>query len=148
MSDLYLDLRRRIPVVTEWTDVGTEEMERAQSKTGLSDERLAREIAISAKTWTRWKKRGQIPTHLLQRVAPILGFELVPVTPTPLEFTDGRPEGTTVLVTTDLRESLGTIVELLQVIADNVVENAEKLERILQAMPAPAPTQRRAGRTR
>ena len=147
MSDLYLDLKRRIPVVTEWTDVGTEEMERAQARTGLSDEKLAAQIHIATKTWSRWKRRGQIPPHLLQRVAPILGFELVPLAPTPLEV---PVEGSysAVLVTTDLRESLATIVELLQVISESVVENSQRLHDIRQAMSEPAPARRRAGRPR
>lgn len=143
MSDLYLDLKRRIPVVTEWTDVGTEEMERAQARTGLSDERLARRIPISSKTWGRWKKRGQIPTHLLPKVAPLLGFELVPLQPTPLEVATDGPQST-VLVTTDLRESLEVIVELLIRIANSIEENADRLDRIQRSMPELAPAQRRA----
>lgn len=76
MSELYLDLKRRIPVVTYWTTVGTADMERAQERLGLSDEKLARSLHISTKTWSRWKRRGEIPSHELPRLAPILGFEL------------------------------------------------------------------------
>lgn len=121
MSDLYLDLKRRIPVVTEWTNVGSEEMQRAQDRMGLSDERLARLVPVSAKTWVRWKRRGQIPTHLLPKVAPLLGFELVEPTLTPLSVGAVSEEG--------LQDAMATVLALLRSIDSHLV-------RIEQAMPA------------
>jgi hypothetical protein len=123
VSDLYLDLRRRIPVVTEWTDVGSEDMERAQDRTGLSDERLARLIPVSAKTWVRWKRRGAIPTHLLPKVAPILGFELVSPTLTQLEVGGTLPA--------DLRESLAVLIDLVRSIDQRLAD----IERAMPALP-------------
>lgn len=119
MSDLYLDLKRRIPVVTDWTDIGEEEMERAQARTGLSDEKLSRLIPVSAKTWVRWKRRGQIPTHLLPKVAPLLGFELVEPAPRPLPGQEAD----------DLLESLAVLVDLVRSVD-------QRLARIESAMPS------------
>lgn len=138
MSDLYLDLKRRIPVVTDWTDVGTEEMDRAQQRTGLSDERLARLIPVAARTWVRWKRRGQIPTHLLPKVAPILGFEMVPADPIPIGIATEA-----IIFTPDLRESLATMVGLLHAIAEELGEVRDVLLRIEQATLAPQPARRR-----
>lgn len=121
VSDLYLDLRRRIPVVTEWTDVGSDEMERAQDQTGLSDERLARLIPVSAKTWVRWKRRGAIPTHLLPKVAPILGFEFVQPEPIQIPLSASSE---------DLRGSLEVLIDLVRSID-------QRLLHIERAMPEP-----------
>ena len=107
--------------MTEWTAVGSDEMERAQDRTGLSDERLARLIPVSAKTWVRWKRRGAIPTHLLPKVAPILGFELVP------------PESMSIplpVSSEDLRESLEVLIDLVRSID-------QRLLHIERAMPEP-----------
>jgi hypothetical protein len=134
VSDLYLDLRRRIPVVAEWTTVGTDAMEEAQDRTGLSDERLAREIPISAKTWVRWKRRGQIPTHLLPKVAPILGFEVVPLEPLRVEVANAAQSAGAVIVTSDLRESLATLVDLVQRLAETSERTEGALGRIERAI--------------
>lgn len=128
MSDLYLDLKRRIPVVTEWTSVGSDEMERAQDRTGLSDEKLARLIPVSSKTWVRWKRRGEIPTHLLPKVAPILGFELVDPDPIPIQRQVAVP---------DLQEALAVLVDLTTSID-------RRLARIERAMPEPVLRRREA----
>lgn len=141
MSDLYLDLKRRIPVVTDWTDVGEEEMERAQARTGLSDERLARLIPVSAKTWVRWKRRGQIPTHLLPKVAPLLGFEMVPLEPITVGLASEA-----VVVTPDLRESLAVLVDLVRAISESTRSLDARLARIELAMPALVPGPRTASR--
>lgn len=139
-----MDLKRRIPVVAEWTDVGTKEMERGQARTGLSDEKFAHMIPVSAKTWSRWKKRGRIPTHSLPKVAPLLGFELVPFEPVPLEIPGTTEPLGAVLVTTDLRESLATIVDLLQRMAETMERSEDALGRIEQAILAPGSARRRA----
>lgn len=51
-------------------------MEEAQSRLGLSDERVAREIPVSTRTWIRWKKRGQVPVQWLPNVAKVLELEI------------------------------------------------------------------------
>lgn len=76
MSDLYVELRTRIPVVTQWVEIGTERLQQAQDATGLSDERLAREIPVSVKTWYRWKKRGAVPADSLDALARVLDIEV------------------------------------------------------------------------
>jgi hypothetical protein len=81
MSDLYLELRSRIPVVASRTEIGRDRLEAAQSATGLSNERIARLIPVSEKTWRRWKEAGTVPTYALPRVAEALRLELVEVSP-------------------------------------------------------------------
>ncbi len=76
MSDLYLELRTRIPVVTDWVAVGAERLAEAQKARGLSNERLAREIPVSTKTWERWKKRGELPADSIPAVAKALNLEI------------------------------------------------------------------------
>lgn len=83
MSDLYLELRTRIPLVTSWVPVGTIRLQEAQDATGLSNERLARQIPVSVKTWERWKKRGEVPADSIPAVARVLGVEI--------RRADGRP---------------------------------------------------------
>jgi hypothetical protein len=94
MSDLYLELRSRIPVVADRTAVGRDRLDAAQRAVGLSNERLARLIPISEKTWRRWKDRGEVPTYALPKVAQALRLELVSASP-PLDelgpFDDGDP---------------------------------------------------------
>jgi transcriptional regulator with XRE-family HTH domain len=78
MSELYVQLRSRIPVVAEKTYLGTERLHDAQAATGLSNEAVARRIHISEKTWRRWKKEGTIPTASLPAVAEALKFDVGP----------------------------------------------------------------------
>lgn len=92
MSDLYVELRSRIPVVASRTEIGTSRLEAAQSAVGLSNERLARLIPVSEKTWRRWKAAGQVPTYALPTVAKALRLELVEVPATmDLSGPDGQP---------------------------------------------------------
>lgn len=76
MSELYLVLRRRLEAVAEWVHIGTEEMQAAQDRLGLSNERLAPELFIVSKTWERWKARGAVPRSQLAHVAHVLGLEV------------------------------------------------------------------------
>lgn len=76
MSDLYLELRSRIPVVADQTQIGEQRIQELQDRTGLSNEAVARVVHVSEKTWRRWKKQGSIPTASLPAVARALGFEL------------------------------------------------------------------------
>lgn len=81
MSDLYLELRSRIPVVAAKTHVGTARIEEAQARVGLSNEAIARRIPVSEKTWRRWKQAGEIPTAFLPTVAAVLRLELREIVP-------------------------------------------------------------------
>ena len=76
MSDLYLELRSRIPVVAAKTHVGSARIEEAQKRVGLSNEAIARRIPVSEKTWRRWRQSGEIPTASLPAVAAALHLEL------------------------------------------------------------------------
>lgn len=81
MSDLYVELRTRIPVVAEQTSLGTQRIEDAQRRAGLSNEAVARLVPVSEKTWRRWKKLGRIPTASLPAVARALRLELLELAP-------------------------------------------------------------------
>jgi len=81
-------------VVADRTAVGRDRLEAAQRAVGLSNERLARLIPISEKTWRRWKEAGEVPTYALPKVATALHLELVSVQPQPDELglvDDGDP---------------------------------------------------------
>lgn len=71
MSDLYLELRSRIPVVAAKTQIGSARIEEAQKRVGLSNESIARRVPVSEKTWRRWKQSGEIPTASLPSVATL-----------------------------------------------------------------------------
>ena len=76
MSDLYLTLRHRLEAVAEWVTIGIDVFGDAQKRLGLSDERAARLVPVSVRTWIRWRQRGQVPIHSLDRVAQILELEI------------------------------------------------------------------------
>lgn len=76
MSDLYLELRSKIPIVAAQTRIGAERIREAQDLVGLSNESIARRIPVSEKTWRRWKEKGEIPTASLPAVAKALRLEL------------------------------------------------------------------------
>lgn len=76
MSDLYLTLRHRLDAVAEWVTIGADVWNDAQKRLGLSDERAARLVPVSGRTWIRWRQRGQVPIHSLERVAQILELEI------------------------------------------------------------------------
>lgn len=76
MSDLYLVLRSRLDDVSSWVSLGVDVIRDAQHRVGLSDERLARQIPVSTRTWIRWRDRGQVPTHSLERVAALLDLQV------------------------------------------------------------------------
>lgn len=76
MSDLYLTLRHRLDSVAEWVTLGAEQMTSAQKAKGLSDERAARLVPVSGRTWVRWRQQGRVPIHSLDKVAEILGLEI------------------------------------------------------------------------
>lgn len=119
MSDIYLELKSRIPVVAARTHIGTERIQQLQAAKGLSNERIARQIPVSEKTWRRWKEQGEIPTAALPAVAPVLGLELhdgeaerVDMSnqraPTQSEMADLRQE------VRDLRVAVESLLQLVQ----------------------------------
>lgn len=81
MSDLYLELRSRIPIVAQQTHLGKARIQGAQDAVGLSNEAIARVVHISEKTWRRWKEAGAIPTASLPAVATALRLELKELNP-------------------------------------------------------------------
>lgn len=74
--------------MTSWVPVGVDRLQEAQEATGLSNERLAREIPVSAKTWERWKKRGEIPADSIPAVARALNLEIRRPGVRPIEIPD------------------------------------------------------------
>jgi transcriptional regulator with XRE-family HTH domain len=123
MSDMYLELKSRIPVVAARTHIGTARLQELQDARGLSNERLARLIPVSEKTWRRWKESGEIPTYALQAVAPVLGLDLRGATTETLELEPTVPEVLQRL------ESLESSVESLR----QVVLAALKIDEDAQA---------------
>lgn len=73
---MYVELRSRIPIVAEQTQLGEQRIQDAQTRAGLSNEAVARVVHVSEKTWRRWKKQGSIPTASLPAVAHALRLEL------------------------------------------------------------------------
>lgn len=85
MSDMFLELRSRIPVVAAQTHIGTARLQEAQKTVGLSNESVARKIPVSEKTWRRWKEAGEVPTSSLPAVAKALRLELRELDPTAVD---------------------------------------------------------------
>jgi DNA-binding transcriptional regulator YiaG len=139
---MYLDLKRRIPVVAEWTEVGEEDMQRAQERIGLSDERLARLIPVSERTWRRWKKRGAIPTALLPRVAEVLDLELVKTEPVRVDASR-LPELSGSTRSPYLLESSAATLDLLRSIGETLLRVEDVLLRIERATREQQPVRTR-----
>lgn len=80
MSELYLTLRRRLEVVTDWVEIGEDVMRQARHSKGLSMEAVSRMVHVSSKTYDRWEKRGAVPRQHVELVASALelGIERVP----------------------------------------------------------------------
>jgi hypothetical protein len=89
MSELELVLRHRLEQVRKGVIVGTEPLQAAQDATGLSNERLARELHVSSKTWERWKKAGEVPSYYIDEIARVLRLEIERPTQRPLASPDG-----------------------------------------------------------
>lgn len=124
-----MELKTRIPVVTNWVPVGTARLQEAQTATGLSNERLARQIPVSSKTWERWKAKGAIPASSLPAVAKALRLELVdPDEQRRLELVRG--------VTTDDR--LAALADAV----DEVLAGQRELRTLLRKLAAPPAKQR------
>lgn len=131
MSELELVLRRRLQAVRKGVRIGTDTLQTAQDATGLSNERLARELHVSTKTWERWKKAGEVPVYHLDDVARELSLQIE------------RPEGPRVRLpepqTQMLQELAADVRELL-------AESREALDRLerIESMLAPDEARRRA----
>lgn len=124
MSDLYLVLRHRLEDVTDWVPLGEDVMRTAMKSQGLSsNERAARAIPVSTKTWERWLKRGAVPRQWLQRVAKVLA----------LEIEETAPVGPVILDRDDVEEVL-----------DRLESIAEKLERLLGEPETPQSSRARS----
>lgn len=120
MSDLYIELRSRIPVVAQQTHLGRQRLQDAQDSVGLSNEAIARKVPVSEKTWRRWKERGEIPTSSLPAVAKALRLELRELSP------EVASEGV------DLR--LAEIEARMESALNNQARVFETLERLTEAV--------------
>jgi hypothetical protein len=120
MSDLYLQLRSRIPVVAAQTIVGSARLQEAQDAVGLSNEAIARQIPVSEKTWRRWKEAGTIPTASLPAVARALRLELI------------EPDRGKLVVPE--QDRLAAIERHLESLAGAVASLQEGMERVLDAV--------------
>lgn len=132
---MYLELKSKIPVVAARTAVGRERLQAAQDAVGLSNERLARLIPVSTKTWERWKKAGEIPTQWLPQVARALRLELVeaPAVPAVVEL---RPTAAEPLLAR-VAETVADLAEGQQELLAEVATLGEKLDELLARRRAP-----------
>lgn len=92
MSELVLVLRRRLEDVVDWTHLGTDTLHTARKRKGLSYEAMGRLLNVSAKTWERWEKRGDVPRHMVTAVAGVLSLEIEEVAPLRAEVAAGEAE--------------------------------------------------------
>lgn len=118
MSDLYLTLRHRLDAVAEWVTIGIDVWNDAQKALGLSDERAARLVPVSARTWIRWRQRGQVPIHTLDRVAQILDLEIERSRPNPVVL-----EG----------EDLEELRDRMERQHDDVIRRLDRIEELARA---------------
>lgn len=114
MSDLYLDLHSRIPVVAAKTRIGTAHLQAAQDAVGLSNEGIAREIPVSEKTWRRWKDEGTVPTYALPKIAKVLRLELVEAPREKVEWAPLPENGNLEALAAGVRDLLDGQREILQ----------------------------------
>jgi len=134
MSELELVLRRRLESVRKGVHVGTDVLAQAQDGTGLSNERIARELHIATKTWERWKKAGEVPIYHIDDVAEVLRLEIE--RPGPVAVRLPEPQ-------TRMLQEVGTDVRVL---LSEVREALDRLERIESAV-VPGATRRQPPRT-
>ena len=78
VSDVYLDLKARIPVVarTKFTTVDAALLDRRRKQLGLTHLDVATELGFVERTWMRWLERGSVPTRNVKDVARILQLDL------------------------------------------------------------------------
>lgn len=74
--DLYLVLRERLEAVADTIHIDAEILHDAQNARGFSNERIARELFISEKTWRRWKAKAAIPADRVDDVAEVLNLDI------------------------------------------------------------------------
>jgi transcriptional regulator with XRE-family HTH domain len=74
--DLYLVLRERLESVADTIHIDRAILDEAQNARGFSNERIARELYISEKTWRRWKNNEAIPADRVDDVAAVLNLDI------------------------------------------------------------------------
>jgi DNA-binding transcriptional regulator YiaG len=127
MSDMYLELRSRIPVVAEQTQLGEQRIQDAQDRVGLSNEAVARYIPVSEKTWRRWKKAGSIPTASLPAVARALRLDLVELSPGHAAANGGHTSGEE-LWQREMRDEIRTGFETIKARLDDLASLIRQLQ--------------------
>lgn len=128
---MYLELRSRIPVVAENTRIGAARLEEAQKATGLSNERIARLIPVSERTWRRWKEKGEIPTAVLPAAARALRLDLHELNPD--AESDDAPNGRIDALRAELEEVQHSLEDL-----PAIREQLSRIEALLLGREAPA----------
>lgn len=122
MSDMYLTLTSRIPVVAQQTHLGRQRLQDAQDAVGLSNESIARKVPVSEKTWRRWKEKGEVPTASLPAVAKALRLELRELSP---------PDGDLGDRVAEMERHLATLATQVD---DGFQETAQTLARLASAI--------------
>lgn len=117
MSDIYVELLTRIPVVAQKTAIGSGRLQEAQDATGLSNERLARKLHVATKTWERWKKAGEVPSYALANVAEVLGVEIKHAGPSEIEIEPTSPADLAA-IRRELEETRAALVRIEEQLAE------------------------------
>ena len=125
MSDMMLVLHERIKAVRRGVHIGSARLREAQDNIGLSNEKLARRLYVSEKTWRRWRDIGEIPREHLPAVARELGLRLEPVDFAAAQESDRvagleRRQAQLVEMVDSLRESQSALVRVLEQLVDEL----------------------------
>ncbi len=118
--DLYLVLRERLEAVADTIHIDAEILHEAQNARGFSNERIARELYISEKTWRRWKAKSAIPADRVDDVAKVLNLDIE------------RPPARRVVLATELAEGEASArLEALEAASKRIEELVRELVRRL-----------------
>ena len=131
MSDAYLDLKARIPVVarTEKTSVDSDLLTQQRRRLGLTNLDVARELAVTERTWARWIGDGEIPTRSVREVARVLELDFYEHfdSPTPI---NGSRRAESVSSDDRLESIEAAVFELASQLERAVEEVRTRLDRI------------------
>ncbi len=75
MSELYLHLRSRLEVVTDWVYIDRDVLREARERAG-GREKVASRLHISSKTLERYEAEGRFPRPMLAAISRELHLEI------------------------------------------------------------------------
>jgi hypothetical protein len=138
--DLYLVLRERLEAVADTIHIDREILDEAQNARGFSNERIARELYISEKTWRRWKAAAAIPAEHLDAVAAVLNLDIERPPVRRVVLTDELPaESGPLLASLDSRlEGIAAVVAQLAEGQAEILDLLSELRADSEAEAAPS----------